>query len=302
MICIYHSRDLDGWMSAAIVQKYFHESDDIDDGQKLELIGWDYGMDIPDIPDGEKLVITDVSFPIDVMIDLAERCSVTWIDHHVSAIKDYLDNITRITPVIITSFPTVQFLTGSGIEVGKKAACELTWEHFFPGKQTPRVVTLLGAYDTFRHVDMDPVAKETVEFFQYGARVHYSSPAGCFYLLKQGQDEIDQIVLTGESIMLYLTGEAEKAFNHRTDVEIDGHRFAAMNKPFFNPKNFGLSQDGYDGFMAYSYSGSSGLWIVSLYSDTIDCSVIAKSMGGGGHKGAAGFQVEDIQTFLRNGH
>jgi hypothetical protein len=38
------------------------------------------------------------------------------------------------------------------------------------------------------------------------------------------------------------------------------------------------------------------LWNVSLYStkDDIDCGAIAKSFGGGGHKGAAGFQCDEL--------
>jgi nanoRNase/pAp phosphatase (c-di-AMP/oligoRNAs hydrolase) len=38
------------------------------------------------------------------------------------------------------------------------------------------------------------------------------------------------------------------------------------------------------------------LWNVSLYSTKpeIDCGEIAKSFGGGGHKGAAGFQGKEL--------
>lgn len=37
-------------------------------------------------------------------------------------------------------------------------------------------------------------------------------------------------------------------------------------------------------------------WHVSLYNDNgeVDCSKIAKTYGGGGHKGAAGFLTSDI--------
>lgn len=37
-------------------------------------------------------------------------------------------------------------------------------------------------------------------------------------------------------------------------------------------------------------------WTVSLYStrDDVNCADIAKSFGGGGHKGAAGFQCDEI--------
>jgi len=46
--------------------------------------------------------------------------------------------------------------------------------------------------------------------------------------------------------------------------------------------------------MPFQFDGKK--WTISLYTtkDEIDCSVIAKSNGGGGHKKAAGFQVEDI--------
>jgi oligoribonuclease NrnB/cAMP/cGMP phosphodiesterase (DHH superfamily) len=39
---------------------------------------------------------------------------------------------------------------------------------------------------------------------------------------------------------------------------------------------------------------------VSLYTtkDEVDCSIIAKSNGGGGHKKAAGFRVEDISKIF----
>ena len=42
-------------------------------------------------------------------------------------------------------------------------------------------------------------------------------------------------------------------------------------------------------------------WHFSLYNDNglVDCSAIAKQYGGGGHQGAAGFIVDDINAFLK---
>ena len=40
--------------------------------------------------------------------------------------------------------------------------------------------------------------------------------------------------------------------------------------------------------IAYYWDG--GRWKISLYSEKVDVSEIAKAYGGGGHKGAAGFQ------------
>src|SRR5665811_1044860 len=49
-------------------------------------------------------------------------------------------------------------------------------------------------------------------------------------------------------------------------------------------------KDGYDGFACCWYQ--KGKWMYSLYNDNgkVDCSDICKSRGGGGHKGASGFQ------------
>ena len=45
--------------------------------------------------------------------------------------------------------------------------------------------------------------------------------------------------------------------------------------------------------MMITFSTNGKQWRVSLYQDgrpDVDCSVIAKKYGGGGHKGAAGFE------------
>lgn len=51
----------------------------------------------------------------------------------------------------------------------------------------------------------------------------------------------------------------------------------------------------YDAVMLFSYSGSSKKWIHSIYSSNpdFDCSKIAEHYGGGGHKGAAGFSLDE---------
>ncbi len=56
----------------------------------------------------------------------------------------------------------------------------------------------------------------------------------------------------------------------------------------------------HDIMMPFQFNGKE--WLFSLYTDKpeVDCSVIAKRYGGGGHRGASGFQVEDIKTIFKN--
>ena len=46
--------------------------------------------------------------------------------------------------------------------------------------------------------------------------------------------------------------------------------------------------------MPFSFNGRNGTWKYSMYSKTVDVSNIAKKYGGGGHKGAAGFNMDKL--------
>ena len=50
--------------------------------------------------------------------------------------------------------------------------------------------------------------------------------------------------------------------------------------------------DDYDILIGFSYDGEK--WTYSLRSEKADCSELASKYGGGGHKGAAGFNSTDF--------
>ncbi len=274
MICIYHSRDLDGWMSAAIVKLKFPE---------VELIGWDYGKPIPAL-DAEKhdaLVMVDIAFPSEIMSQLNDPFDFVWIDHHLSAIRD--------------NKWTEEHGFGKGLRRMDFAACELTWMYFFPDKPMPEIVRLLGRYDCFGHKGT-PEEKYVLEF-QYGARQWFTSPEGCYERLVKEQDKIGFTDFTialhgqGASIYAYLCTEAKQTYAKKFDLKLDGHLFACVNQERFNPVNFGIDyhKDGYEGFACFWYQNKK--WTYSLYNDNkqLDVSEVCKKRGGGGHAGASGF-------------
>jgi uncharacterized protein len=265
MICIYHSRDLDGWMSAAIVKLRY---------PNVELIGWDYGQPIPDLR-FKEVIMVDISFPKEVMKENANR--ITWIDHHASAIKDSIEGFYKLA---------------TGLRDPKFAACELTWAFFFPMEPLPEIVRLLGRYDCFGHKGTDEEQK--VLEFQYGARTVISNPEEAYKYLVDGHT--DWILQAGKSIYQYLCAEAKQIYARRFAFRIWDVKIALVNQERFNPINFGIDyhKDGYDVFGCFHYA--KGMWNFSLYNDNgkVDVSEIAKARGGGGHKGAAGFITHDI--------
>lgn len=80
--------------------------------------------------------------------------------------------------------------------------------------------------------------------------------------------------------------------------DLDGFKFGCVNDCRFNPINFGIDyhKDRYDGFACFHYQN--GQFPYSLYNDNgeVDCSILAKNRGGGGHKGASGFRTDTLIT------
>lgn len=143
IVCIYHCVDLDGWMSAAIVKHWFNYTVEIPNVKgapinTLQFIGYNYGQPIPDLSEYDKVIMCDISFPIDEMEKLRQiyQDKFIWIDHHISAIKAADERTNNYY---------------EGLRDTKFAACELTWQYFFPNEPMPEIIRLLGRYDCFGH-------------------------------------------------------------------------------------------------------------------------------------------------------
>ena len=79
------------------------------------------------------------------------------------------------------------------------------------------------------------------------------------------------------------------------EIEFEGHKVFAMNIGLAGSDWFKSIDDGsYDILMPFSYNGKHKNWSYSMYSKTVDVSVIAKKYGGGGHKGASGFTTDEL--------
>lgn len=311
-VCIYHGIDLDGWMSAAIVTHYqeFLNGNRNNHGynDSLNFIGFNYGNPIPDLSKYDKVIICDISFPRINMEKLQTKLqnNFIWIDHHISAIND----IERINEISQFQF--------NGIRNTKFAACELTWQYFFPNEPMPEIVRLLGRYDCFGHKGTDEETK--VLEFQYGARSCISNYEDAYkylcyslkindsngYYIVEGDIE-DFILKQGQGIYQYLCTEAKQAYANKFKINfavpdsspngISHYKGILINKERFNPINFGINyhDEGYDFAGCFHYDGK--LWSFSIYNDNgiCDVSVICKMYNGGGHKGAAGFRLTNEQ-------
>ena len=313
-VCIYHSIDLDGWMSAAIVKHWWNLVEK-SPNDKLSFIGYNYGEPIPDLSEYDKVIMCDISFDNPyIMYNIAIEKELTWLDHHISAIdliENYdWDNVDSILGIRDTNF----------------AASELTWKYFFPNEEMPEIVRLLGMYDSFRHRGTDE--EQRVLEFQYGARQVISKYEEAYiYLVRctkatellrkniqnSSPEELKHcypiekaIHEIGVSIYKYLCTEAKQVYKNGFEAWFNNgdntsagctYKFICVNKERFNPISFGIDyhKEGYDGAACFHYGN--GVWNFGLYNDNglVDCSQIAKQYGGGGHRGSSGMRLNNTQ-------
>lgn len=330
IINIYHSVDLDGWMSAGIVKLWWEKQpvETINGEYKrneIDFIGYNYGDPIPDLSKYDKVIMCDISFPKDIMRELRRdkfnyvtgEDNLIFIDHHLSAIND----------------SKLEFYdTCAGIRDTKFAACELTWDYFFPNETIPEIVRLLGRYDCFGSKGTDEHTK--VLEFQYGARAFIKNYEDAYSMLLEELTErtssiVDRLHMQGIAIYEYLCTEAKQTYKNGFEINIGQSntklvdiatlpnleeetlknaqgaylpfKFICINKERFNPINFGIDyhKDGYDGCACFHYANE--MWNFSLYNDNgkVDCSAIAKQYLGGGHFSASGFRIKDITQIIK---
>jgi len=277
--CVYHSRDLDGRCSAAIVR---HKHPDV------VLIGYDYGepLDLEQFRDA-RVYMVDVSLqPFDRMITLAKLCDLHWIDHHKTAIEEH----AKTTSTIL-----------GRRQIGL-AGCELTWAELFPDTNMPLGVHLLGRWDVWDKSDARRWDEEIMPF-QYGMRALGNDPDNPLWrnLFEGGTMFVDESIDDGRLILSYERQQHAEAI--RADgfpATFDGLRVLCMNRRSCGSQTFEArwNHTDFDAMLSFGYDGKK--WSVSLYTDKpgVNVGEVARKRGGGGHERAAGFQCAQLPKEL----
>lgn len=279
MICFYHSADLDGHCSGAIINKYFDYN--------IDLIGIDYGYEFPwdTIKKDESVFMVDFTLhPFEDMIKLNNMCKLVWIDHHTTAINDAKERSFQAS--------SDQFL-----EIGR-SACELTWEYFYPNEEN-EAVRLFGRYDVW------DLQANTLEL-QQGIRLFDTLPTNVELwsklLTKDNDKFLNDIIDDGKLLLKKQTLDNEiYAKSCSFEVQFDGLNCVCINRGFTNSNIFYsvYNSNVHDAMLLFVWSKDR--WKISLYTDKkdIDVSSICKKRGGGGHKSAAGFQCKQFPFELK---
>ncbi len=240
---------------------------------------------MPPVADGEAVLVVDCMLePVAEMVAVASAASLTWIDHHASAIRAE------------QHWPALRGV--AGIRSDELAACELSWGYFHPGEPAPPAISLLGRYDRWDTGDQR-VWHDEIMPFQVAMESYGADPRTDLDLWRRAiaGEGVDELVEAGRHIWRYRRSKNELAAARQArSIRIDGLRGIAINaagdsqlfESVWDPEKHDL-------MVAYSQMAD-GRWGLGLYSPKaeVDVSAIAEAHGGGGHRDAAGFGVDGL--------
>jgi oligoribonuclease NrnB/cAMP/cGMP phosphodiesterase (DHH superfamily) len=242
------------------------------------MIEINYGIAFPfdKIAEDEEVFIVDYHiepFEMRQLWAMTER--IVWIDHHKSAIEKYKDFELDIP----------------GVRVDGTAGCVLTYQWLING-DVPFFTRLIGDYDVWKFEFGDDT-----RLFQIAFNAYDFSPASKEwdrFFVEDSRHAEHTMIQEGRIMVKFRDGWAKDLMDIGFQTRFEGHLCYALNlarcgSDWFKSLDIN-GKFGYDIYMPFYFNGS--YFSVSMYTDNpvIDVSKIASKYGGGGHKGASGFQ------------
>jgi len=275
---VFYHNDLDGRCAGALVA-YFTGNYSPEDYFEV-----DYVMDLSVVPvaDGEIVYFVDYSFKentLDFLKSLQERgCQICWIDHHTSSIN------------LCNAHPELQSI--AGIRDADASGALLTFKYFSPYGDAPDFVKYVSDYDCwkFQYEPQTTFFKLGIETVKYDALDEIWTRL----LGEMWTSEIGYLIVTGRTIKGYVDKTNDYYREHFAyESEIAGHKCLVVNQKT-NSWVFGSKYGEYPLVMVWVFDGTRYVYSIFSGNPEIDCSKIAESYGGGGHKGAAGFSSKEL--------
>lgn len=295
MKIVYHN-DADGKCAGFWVRELAYAKELAYVTEYIGYIRMDYGRKFPfdKIKKNETVYIVDYSIEPSEMDKLLKITpNVTWIDHHISAIKKYENYDKEIRGVryngvagCMLTYCYLKHMTNSGIGDIKPFEESMT-------EDAPMFTKLIADYDvwTFKY------GHSTKEFHAGFKALPNTEPTSNWWLKLNdpvyGYGATDFLIKEGISRIQY----RKETMTHYCEtfgfeVMFNGYKCFAVNMGMMSSDDFVIGNiDDYDMLIGFVFNGHE--WRYSLRSTKVDCSKVAMLYGGGGHKGAAGFNTKE---------
>ncbi len=272
ILVLYHAHCMDGYAAAWAAWKKFANTADY---QAVR-----HQTPIPNFVEGAELYIVDFCYPMDVLVKAAKKArKIVVLDHHISAQKEFEQYKKHST---IPSNLEMKF-------VQEHSGCMIVWHYFQDDVEPPLLLRHIEDHDLWRH----QLAK--TEEISKALYLRLPLPFAEFEKIKVADLKREGAILQTQQQL-----NVARLLKANHTVTLKGKKGLAVNAPSMFSSDLGhalAEQSGTFG-LTYYYHGKRQCYECSLRSiGEFDVSGLAKALGGGGHKNAAGFSV-DRQTFF----
>jgi oligoribonuclease NrnB/cAMP/cGMP phosphodiesterase (DHH superfamily) len=290
-LVIYHKDCLDGMAAAWVVTSalnYQIETDENFPIRKVEHLAAFYNDEVPDLTDKEVYIVDFSYSPEKLLAKSKSAKSVTIIDHHDTAIKEW-ELVTTCHPDWTTNVDLVFSKEHSG--------AVLCWKYLFPFKEMPKQLLHCQDHDMWTF-EMDNTKDFVTGMFSTG--VIFEPYKHSSFDLLMHPAEYKEICREGKLISKERAKIIDNVIRRNiffTDM------FGYTSIPVVNicydlasDANEKLRQLYPDAAFTLTYDD----WAVEGYrkfsirndkNSVVDVGVLAKSVGGGGRKGTGGFTM-----------
>lgn len=267
IVCFYHGNCFDGMCAAWVVKKKYPSA---------KLVPVLYGEPVPTLALYREtiLIIVDFSYNKETLLELANRVKFLHvIDHHKTA-KEELEELDL-------------FPKGEIIFDMMRSGAGLAWDRFFPDTPRPKMVNYIQDRDLWKfelpdsnhinsYIQSYPMNIDSYE--EINSRLEHSS---------------EECKSQGEAIERYKSTMVDTICKTMRIRSIGGYLVPVVNTSILFseiPHRLCELYPEYP-FAAYYYDRSSThrQWGLRSIGD-FDVSAVAKTLGGGGHRNAAGFE------------
>lgn len=268
-ICIYHGNCPDGFTAAWIVHRYSAAS-----GIEVELHPGVYGEERPALSNSRNVIMVDFSYPNMMMHEIANRAdTLVVLDHHQTALENCAG--------LVGHYENVHVVLDM-----ERSGARITWDYIHPGEDAPDIVRHVEDRDLWR--------------FQYPETPAYFAALTSHPYTLEAWDAITaqplaEVLAEGRAIERYRRQLIELHLPNADLRVVAGVWMPAVNCPYTIASDVAgeLAKTAPRGVAAYYYDNlatHTRHWGLRSTEDGPDVAVLAESMGGGGHKHAAGFR------------
>lgn len=286
-LCIYHGNCDDGFGAAWAVRHAL--------GDDVEFHAGMYGREPPDVADRD-VILVDFSYKrpvLNAMLqsgDVKQAMSILILDHHKTAAED-LAGIEAPHPKDgydprgwRSDWEQQMAWPVRAVFDMNRSGAGLAWDFFHPGQLRPDFINYIEDRDLWRK------ALPGGDEFTIALRSYPQDFETWDRLAAAG---VEALIEEGKSIQRYYRLRVDELKRGAYRSEIMGIPCMACNAPYFAASEIAGELSATDGvqFGLCYFEGSNGEYYYSLRSrGDFDVSAIAKGLGGGGHRNAAGFK------------